>query len=307
MSELNEKIVSLLRSPNDLKPLKLVNGLEFQTADGEKFPISDGVVCLLPEAERGADLGDGKFYEENPFGLRDWSNPEEVESGVEKDLKDLLAKTPKEALVADIGAGTGRVSNYLSMKGFINVASVDYSLASIRMVKKNSNNFCIWGNNLHLPLADDSFDLVISTGVIHHTPDPEKALSECARVVKPGGFFYLKLRNIHSPYGYLFYTYGAALRFFEKRKSLRFLSDIFGFGVYKLTRRVFYRNLPEREDKLLRGKYENLFIKKMITFYTSGQVIKMLKENLMEIQYGRKVGFSHRQHFYVSKKSASPK
>lgn len=222
---------------------------------------------------------------------------------MEQDLKDLLGSTPKEALIADIGAGTGRVSNYLSMKGFENVTSVDYSLASIRMVKKNSNNFCIWGNNLHLPMADDAFNLVISTGVIHHTPDPKKALAECARVVKPGGLFYLKLRNIHSPYGYLFYTYGAALRFFEKYKGLRFLSDIFGFGVYKLTRRIFYRNLPAREDKLLRGKYENLFIKKMITFYTSGQVKKMLKANCMEIQYGRKVGFSHRQHFYVSKKA----
>ena len=36
---------------------------------GEKYPISEGVICLLPESERGADLGDGKFYEENPFGL----------------------------------------------------------------------------------------------------------------------------------------------------------------------------------------------------------------------------------------------
>lgn len=301
--ELNEKLVPLLRSPIDLKKLNLVNGQEFQTTDGEKYSVSDGVVVLLSEDERGADLGDGKFYEENPFGLRDWSNPEEVESGVEQDLKDLLAKTAKEALIADIGAGTGRVSNYLSMKGFENVTSVDYSLASLRMVKKNSNNLCIWGNNLHLPLADEAFDLVISTGVIHHTPDPKKALAECARILKPGGLFYLKLRNIHSPYGYLFYTYGAALRFFEKRKSLRFLSDLFGFGVYKLTRRVFYRDLPEREDKLLHGKYKNLFIKKMITFYTSGQVKKMLKKNHMEIQYGRKVGFSHRQHFYVSRKT----
>lgn len=302
VSALNEKIVSLLRSPVDLKPLRRINELEFQSSDGGKYPVTEGVVVLLPENERGADLGDGKFYEENPFGLRDWSNPEEVESGVEQDLKNLLAKTPKDALVADVGAGTGRVSNYLSMKGFENVASIDYSLASIQMIKKNSRNFCIWGNNLHLPIADDAFDLVISTGVIHHTPDPKKALDECARIVKPGGLFYLKLRNIHSPYGYLFHTYGTALRFFESHRILRFLSDILGFGVYKLTRKLFYRNLPAREDKLLRGKYENLFIKKMITFFTTGQVKTMLRDNRMEIQFGRKVGFSHRQHFYVSKK-----
>ncbi|MFH2108808.1 MAG: class I SAM-dependent methyltransferase [Chrysiogenia bacterium] len=303
MPELNEKLIPLLRAPNDLQQLKLVNGLEFQAPDGKKFPVSEGVVVLLPEAERGADLGDGKFYEENPFGLRDWSNPDEVESGVEQDLKALLDRMPKDALIADVGAGTGRISNFMSMKGYTNVASIDYSLASLRMIHKNSKNLCIWGNNLHLPLANDAFDLVISTGVIHHTPDPKKALVECTRVVKPGGLFYLKLRNIHSPYGYLFYTYGAVLRFFERHRSLRFLSTIFGFGVYKLTRKILYRHLPAREDKLLRGKYENLFIKKLITFFTSGQVKKMLKENNMEIQYGRKVGFSHRQHFYVSRKT----
>jgi len=159
---------------------------------------------------------DGKFYESNPFGARDWSNPAEVEEGVENDIKDLLKNISKQALIIDVGAGTGRVSNYLGMHGFQNVVSLDYSLTSLKQVEKNSNNLCVWGNNLRIPVASNSFDLVISTGVIHHTPDPARALSECARIVKPGGRFYLRVRNIHSPYGYLFYTYGSALRFFEK-------------------------------------------------------------------------------------------
>jgi len=38
-----------------------------------------------------------------------------------------------------------------------------------------------------LPFADDSFDLVFSHGVIHHLPNPEDAVREFSRVLRPGG------------------------------------------------------------------------------------------------------------------------
>jgi len=259
-----ETVEALLRSPRDLRLLHKINGNEFQTDLGEKFPIIDGIAGLIHEKDREQDLGDKRFYEENPFGVRDWSNLDEVEAGVEKEIKDILAKVPKDALIADVGCGSGRVSNYMSLHGYTNVLSLDYSLNSLRMVEQNSNNYCVEGNNLNLPLASDSFDLVISTGVIHHTPDPKKAFAECCRILKPEGLFFVKMRNIHSP---------------------------------------FYSKRPKRPLKELRSKYENLFIKDLITFFTTAEVEKMLAENNLEIQYGWKTSFTHRQHFYVAKKA----
>jgi SAM-dependent methyltransferase len=39
----------------------------------------------------------------------------------------------------------------------------------------------------HLPFADEVFDLVMSLGVLHHTPDPRRAFAGLPRVLKPGG------------------------------------------------------------------------------------------------------------------------
>ena len=38
-----------------------------------------------------------------------------------------------------------------------------------------------------LPFADGQFDVVYSWGVLHHTPDPARALAEAQRVLAPGG------------------------------------------------------------------------------------------------------------------------
>ncbi|HLF59410.1 MAG TPA: methyltransferase domain-containing protein [Alphaproteobacteria bacterium] len=42
-------------------------------------------------------------------------------------------------------------------------------------------------NAEELPFPDKSFDLVFSSGVLHHTPNTFKAFTECRRVLKPGG------------------------------------------------------------------------------------------------------------------------
>jgi ubiquinone/menaquinone biosynthesis C-methylase UbiE len=50
---------------------------------------------------------------------------------------------------------------------------------------------------LDLPMEDNTFDVVASSGVLQHTSNPEKALSEMIRVLKPGQTMYLGVYGKH--------------------------------------------------------------------------------------------------------------
>jgi ubiquinone/menaquinone biosynthesis C-methylase UbiE len=50
----------------------------------------------------------------------------------------------------------------------------------------------------NLPFPSNTFDLGYSWGVLHHTPNTDKALAELVRVVRPGGEIKVMLYNRHS-------------------------------------------------------------------------------------------------------------
>jgi len=74
-------------------------------------------------------------------------------------------------------------------------------------------------NSEQLSFPDDSFDIVYSFGVLHHTPAPERAVREVHRVLKPGGVARVMLYHRHS-----FNYYARILGYMRARVLLQILA-----------------------------------------------------------------------------------
>jgi len=105
-------------------------------------------------------------------------------------LAALAALAPSDSIVGDLGCGTGQMTAALSP--FVaKVVAVDASAAMLQAAKKRVRAFdnvdLRRGELEALPIDDARLDLAMLTLVLHHVIEPGRALSEVARVLKPGG------------------------------------------------------------------------------------------------------------------------
>ena len=101
--------------------------------------------------------------------------------------------------VLEFGSGAGRfvdiVSKY-SAKLVVGVDATDAVDASLRNLSDRKNVFFIQADFFNLPIKPGFFDFVYSVGVLHHTPEPEKAFGVMTDTVKAGGKLGLSLYEI---------------------------------------------------------------------------------------------------------------
>jgi demethylmenaquinone methyltransferase/2-methoxy-6-polyprenyl-1,4-benzoquinol methylase len=99
------------------------------------------------------------------------------------------ATDPAGRRILDVAAGPGNVAAAMVALGAREVVALDlsYNMLAEGHRREPPGIAFVNGDALALPFADDSFDgLTISFG-IRNVPDPEAALAEFARVVRPGG------------------------------------------------------------------------------------------------------------------------
>jgi ubiquinone/menaquinone biosynthesis C-methylase UbiE len=136
---------------------------------------------------------------------------------------DFDSLTGKDVL--DVGCGSGIATQLLAEAGG-NVTAVDLTDWAVDTTRRRLTAFALDGDVQQadaeqLPFADESFDLVFSWGVIHHTTDMDRALSELVRVCRPGGEVVIMVYNRRSLF---FVVYRAFQRFLPlaRRVGLHF-------------------------------------------------------------------------------------
>lgn len=97
------------------------------------------------------------------------------------------ANLPAQAAILDVGTSTGTNLRMLREIGFDNVSGLDFSREAIAYCESKGFTGVREGDICAMPFADESFDLVLATDIIEHVDADDVALSEIARVLKPGG------------------------------------------------------------------------------------------------------------------------
>lgn len=181
-SFLPAELVHLLRCPSCRSSLREQADGYICTACGRSFPRVDGVVRFV----------DPSNYADS-FGFQ-WHRFSKTQLDPPMSEWNMLKKTrlrPEELrgkLVLDIGCGMGRFAEVATRWG-ARVIGIDLSVAVEAAAKNLSGREFVGfqADVFALPFAPETFDVIYSIGVLHHTPDCERAFKNLEQYLRPGG------------------------------------------------------------------------------------------------------------------------
>jgi 2-polyprenyl-6-hydroxyphenyl methylase/3-demethylubiquinone-9 3-methyltransferase len=94
--------------------------------------------------------------------------------------------------VLDVGCGAGFLTNPLAQAGH-NVSGLDAAHEALSVARAHDLTGRVdyrQGDALSMPYSDASFDVVAAMDFLEHVEQPERAIGEMARVLRPGGLFF---------------------------------------------------------------------------------------------------------------------
>ncbi len=172
---------------------------------GRSFEVRDGSPRLRRELEpRAAEIRD--FYSVAPFpGYPPRDSYATLRARAERSafarlLDEAIAP---DARVLDMGCGTGQLSLFLATGDRL-VVGADLTPSSLELATGAARRFGVARvrfveTDLRAPgLRAGAFDVVMCSGVLHHTPDPEASFRAIARLVRPGGLVVVGVYNAYA-------------------------------------------------------------------------------------------------------------
>lgn len=170
---------------------------------GASYGVRDGIADLRVPADARTETV-RSFYAAAPFpgypphDSLGWLRARASRSEFARLLDRAI---PGDARVVEVGCGTGQMSLFLASADRV-VVGADLTRASLELAASAAERFGL-ADKAHFVetdlrragLREGAFDVVYSSGVLHHTPDPRASFGALARLARPAGIVVLGLYN----------------------------------------------------------------------------------------------------------------
>ena len=187
----------------------------------------------MPDVPASTDLKSAvqSFWDAEPCGSRYLGAHEDFEAHAraryqrEPYIREFAGFEQASAKrVLEVGAGMG--ADYLEwLKAGAIATGVDLSSASLELARRRCEAAGYMpdlrpADAERLPFPDNTFDIVYSYGVMHHSPDPAQCIREARRVLKPAGALRIMIYHLWSLTGLMLWLRYGWLRGKSLRRSV---------------------------------------------------------------------------------------
>ena len=266
---MNPDIIKLLKCPISNQSLIFDKGYLLSENNEFKYKIDEGIKKLIENIDNKNTSAVREFYMEDPFP--NYNSFDNLDNFIEKMssnnyIQSILKLINPNDKILEFGCGTGQLGNYLSAMSYANIVGADLTINSLKMAnnfrKKNSlKGIEFIETDIFKPcFKDKSFDMVICSGVLHHTINPYLGFQNLLKYVKDDGYIIIGLYNKISRF---------------KNSLIKFLSYFIGKFAFQIFDPVYKKKDDNSKLSWLKDQYYHPLEKR----YSFEDLHKWYKEN----------------------------
>jgi SAM-dependent methyltransferase len=232
-----EQVLAILRCLSCSRRLRQGEGNLVCEGCGQQYPALNGIVRFVDAQHYAGSFGfQWHLYDRTQLD----TNASKRSEQAFRARTGFCPENVAGKLVLDVGCGMGRFADVAERWG-AHVVGADLSLAA-EVAARNLDGrkaTIFQADVFQLPFAPESFDYIYSIGVLHHTPDCERAFKMLPALLKPGGRIAIWLYSRYNNW----YKMSDVYRRVTRRMSPGLLHALcYGavplYGVHKVLRKI---------------------------------------------------------------------